>query len=101
MSTTQQTYTFHLDDGNCIPLVITRGRLLNSALIEDCGKDPFELIGREDELIKDFITTAILEPYHSVRHCLAPIEHLSSSSRTLTMSAGWSRLPLRRFFQMV
>ncbi len=74
MSTTQQTYTFHLDDGNCIPLVITRGRLLNSALIEDFGIDPFELIGREDEFIKDFVITAILEPYHSVRHCLAPIE---------------------------
>ncbi len=74
MSTTQQTYTFHLDDVR----VITRGGLLNPALIEDIvayrGVDPFDLIGREEEIIQDFVTIAILEPYHSVKHCLAPIE---------------------------
>lgn len=76
MSTTQQTYTytFHLED----TLVITRGGLLNPALIEEIaenrGIDPFELIGREEDVVRDFVTTAILESYHSVRHCLAPIE---------------------------
>ena len=74
MSTTQQTYTFHLDDVR----VITCGGLLNAALIEDIvafrGIDPFDLFGQEEEVIRDFVTTAILEPYHSVKHCLAPIE---------------------------
>lgn len=68
------TYEFHLDDVR----VITRGGLLNPALIEDIveyrGIDPFDLFGREEEIIRDFVTTAILEPYRSVRHCLAPID---------------------------
>lgn len=73
------TYTFHLDDDLCMPRVITRGGLLNPALIEELtenrdGLDPFDLFSTEEEIIKDVITTAILEPYHSVRHCLAPIE---------------------------
>lgn len=73
MSATQQT-EFHLKDTR----VITRGGLLNPALIEEIvenrGIDPFDLFGREEEIIRDFVTTAILEPYHSVKHCLAPIE---------------------------
>ena len=58
--------------------VITRGGLLNPALIEYLafrgGIDPFDLIGREEEVVHDFVTTAILEPYRSVKHCLSPIE---------------------------
>ena len=65
---------FHLNDVR----VITRGGLLNPALIEAIaeyrGIDPFDLFGREEEIIRDFVITAILEPYHSVRQCLAPIE---------------------------
>lgn len=73
MTTNDQTYTFHIDDAR----VITRGGLLNPALVEEIvsrGADPFDLIGQEEEVISDFVTTAILEPYHSVKHCLAPIE---------------------------
>ena len=58
--------------------VITRGGLLNPALIEEIaenrGIDPFELIGREEEISRDFVTTAILEPYNVVRPLLVPIE---------------------------
>lgn len=72
MSTT--TTEFYLDDVR----VITRGGLLNPALIEEIvenrGIDPFDVIGREEEIIQDFIATAILEPYHAVRSYLAPIE---------------------------
>lgn len=72
MSTT--TTEFYLDDVR----VITRGGLLNPALVEEIAKnrwiDPFDLIGREDEIIRDFVTTAILRPYYSVKHFLAPIE---------------------------
>ena len=70
-------FEFHLEDNT---LVITRGGLLNSALIEwiaeNRGIDLFDIVGGEEEIIKDFVTTAILEPYRSVRHCLAPIERL-------------------------
>ena len=66
MSTT--TTEFYLDDVR----VITRGGLLNPALVEEIAKnrwiDPFDLIGREDEIIRDFVTTAILRPYYSVKH---------------------------------
>lgn len=74
------TLEFRLGDDICIcsPRVITRGGLLNAALIEELaeerGIDPFDAIGREEEIIKDFVTTAIREPYRAVKHCLAPIE---------------------------
>ena len=72
------TFEFRLNNNPHLPRVITRGGLLNPALIErvveNCGIDPFDLIGREEEIIEDFVTTAILELYHSVKHCLAPIE---------------------------
>ena len=72
------TIEFQLEDDPCSPRVITRGGLLNPALIErvveDRGLDPFDLFGREEEIIEDFVTTAILEPYRSVKHCLAPID---------------------------
>ena len=67
-------FEFHLDDVR----VITRGRFINPALIEELaeerGLDPFDVIGREEEILRDFITTAILEPYNAVCSCLAPIE---------------------------
>ena len=73
MSTTLE---FSLEDDPRSPRVITRGGLLN--LIEEIAEnrelDPFDLIGREEEIIEDFVTTAILEPYHAIKHCLAPIE---------------------------
>ena len=72
------TFEFRLDDGIYSPHVITRGRLLNPALVEEIvenrGIDPFDVIGREEEILRDFIATAILEPYRSVQHCLAPIK---------------------------
>ena len=74
------TLEFRLGDDICIcsPRVITRGGLLNAALIEELaeerGLDQFDLIGREEEIIEDFITTAIREPYRAVCPCLAPIE---------------------------
>ena len=97
------TLEFQLEDDPCSPRVITRGGLLNPALIEgiveDRGIDPFDLIGREEEIIKDFVTTAILEPYHSVKHCLAPIERFEfefsdvddvGGMVTVTATAGFS-----------
>lgn len=67
-------FEFHLDDVR----VIVRGGFLNPALIEEIvenrGLDPFDVIGQEEEIIKDFVITAIRQPYHAVKPCLAPIE---------------------------
>lgn len=72
-------FEFYFENNPRLPRVIARGGLLSSALIEEIAEergidDPFDLIGREEEIIRDYITTAILEPYYAVHSYLAPIE---------------------------